>query len=244
MKRTFYALFAVVALVALPASACAGFMDTLTQGMEKFRGKGSGLDDSTIVKGLKEALATGTARAVKSVSQRDGYFGNEAIKILVPEKLRTATSLLGRFGFQQQVDDLELRMNRAAEKAAPMATDYFVSALKQMTFDDARQILNGGNTAATEYFRSKTGDKIFAAFKPVVASSMQDVGVANSYGQLLKKLQTVPFGSAAVESLDLDNYVTGKAVDGLFMMLGEEEKKIRTDPAARGTELLQKVFGK
>ncbi|BCG47981.1 hypothetical protein GEOBRER4_n2842 [Citrifermentans bremense] len=244
MKHIFYALFAVVTLVALPASACAGFMDTLTQGIEKFRGTGSGLDDSTIVKGLKEALATGTARAVKSVSQRDGYFGNEAIKILVPEKLRTATSLLGRFGFQQQVDDLELRMNRAAEKAAPMATDYFVSALKQMTFDDARQILNGGNTAATEYFRSKTGDKIFAAFKPVVTSNMQDVGVANSYGLVLKKLQAVPFGSAAVESLDLDSYVTGKAVDGLFTMLGEEEKKIRTDPAARGTELLRKVFGK
>ncbi|GAW65687.1 hypothetical protein GPEL0_01r0699 [Geoanaerobacter pelophilus] len=244
MKHIFYALFAVVTLVALPASACAGFMDTLTQGIEKFRGTGSGLDDSTIVKGLKEALATGTARAVKSVSQRDGYFGNEAIKILVPEKLRTATSLLGRFGFQQQVDDLELRMNRAAEKAAPMATDYFVSALKQMTFEDARQILNGGNTAATEYFRSKTGDKIFAAFKPVVTSNMQDVGVANSYGLVLKKLQAVPFGSAAVESLDLDSYVTGKAVDGLFTMLGEEEKKIRTDPAARGTELLRKVFGK
>ncbi len=244
MKHIFYAFFAVVTLVALPASACAGFMDTLTQGIEKFRGTGSGLDDSTIVKGLKEALATGTARAVKSVSQRDGYFGNEAIKILVPEKLRTATSLLGRFGFQQQVDDLELRMNRAAEKAAPMATDYFVSALKQMTFEDARQILNGGNTAATEYFRSKTGDKIFAAFKPVVTSSMQDVGVVNSYGQFLKKLQAVPFGSAAVESLDLDSYVTGKAVDGLFTMLGEEEKKIRTDPAARGTELLRKVFGK
>lgn len=244
MNRKFFGLFAVLALVTIPASGSAGFLDTLSQGIEKFRGAGSGLDDSTIVKGLKEALATGTTRAVKSASQRDGYFRNETIKILVPEKLRTATNLLGKFGFQQQVDDFELRMNRAAEKAAPMATDYFVSALKQMTFDDARKILNGGDTAATEYFRGKTGDKIFTAFKPVVTSSMQDVGVASSYGQLLKKIQAVPFGSAAVESLDLDNYVTGKAVDGLFTMLGEEEKKIRTDPSARGTELLRKVFGK
>lgn len=244
MKLRLWTLFAALALTALPASSSAGFLDTLGQGIEKFRGAGSGLDDSTIVKGLKEALATGTTRAVKSVSQQDGYFRNQAIKILVPEKLRNATTLLRKFGFQQQVDDFELRMNRAAEKAAPMATEYFVSALKEMTFDDARRILNGGNTAATDYFRGKTGDKIFAAFKPVVTSSMQDVGVASSYGQILTKLQAVPFGSAAAESLDLDNYVTGKAVDGLFTMLGEEEKKIRTDPAARGTELLRKVFGK
>lgn len=202
------------------------------------------LDDSTIVKGLKEALSTGTVKAVKSVSQRDGYFRNDMIKILVPDKVRTVADLLGRFGFQAQVDDFVLSMNRAAEKAAPKATEYFVSALKEMTFDDARQILQGGNTAATEYFQQKTGDKIYAAFKPVVVSSMQDVGVVHRYTQMMDKVASVPFAGTAVGSFDLNDYVTSKAVDGLFRMLGEEEKKIRTDPAARGTELLKKVFGK
>jgi len=234
----------VVLLMALSMSAQAGFFDDLTKDLGYSGSLGSGLDDTTIVKGLKEALATGTTRAVKAVSQRDGYFGNSMIKILMPEKIQTAANLLGKFGFQPQVDEFVLSMNRAAEKAAPKATDYFVSALKEMSFDDARKILQGKETAATEYFKEKTSDKIFAAFKPVVTSSMQDVGVTSSYTKMLGKLETVPFGSAAAGSLDLDNYVATKAVDGLFVMLGEEEKKIRTDPAARGTELLRKVFGK
>lgn len=242
--RHLVALLSAVILASLPASGGAGLLDDITQGIVQLGGAGAGLDESTIVKGLKEALATGTTRAVTSVSRRDGYLGNEAIRILLPEKLQTAANLLGKFGFQQQVDDFVLSMNRAAEKAAPKATEYFVSALKEMTFQDARKILNGGNTAATEYFRGKTGERIFNAFKPVVSSSMQDVGVTSRYGQMMNRLESIPFGSQAAGSLDLDNYVTGKAVDGLFTMLGEEEKKIRTDPAARGTELLRKVFGR
>ena len=206
-------------------------------------GQGSGLDDSTIAGGLKEALATGTARAVKAVSQRDGYFGNEMIKILLPEKIRSTADLLGRFGFQKEVDDFVLSMNRAAEKAAPKATEHFTTALKAMTFDDARAILQGDATSATRYFRQKTGDRIYADFKPVVMANMKDVGVAQYYSQMAEKFQSIPF-AGAVGSFDLDHYVTTKAVDGLFSMLGEEEKKIRTDPAARGTELLKKVFGK
>lgn len=234
----------VLFLITIPIAVHAGFFDDVTKGLGFYGTAGSSLDDGTIVKGLKEALSTGTARAVKAVSQRNGYFGNDMIKILMPEKIRTVTDLLGRFGFQAQVDDFVLSMNRAAEKAAPKATEYFVSALKEMTFDDARKILQGGDTSATEYFKQKTGDKIYTAFKPVVTSSMQDVGVARSYNQMMDKVKSVPFAGATAVSLDLDNYVTTKAVDGLFTMLGEEEKKIRTDPAARGTELLKKVFGK
>jgi len=204
---------------------------------------GSRLDDSTIARGLKEALSTGTSRAVKTVSQRDGYFNNEMIKILLPEKIRTTADLLGRFGFQQQVDDFVLSMNRAAEKAAPKATEHFVTALKAMTFDDARAILQGDTGSATEYFRQKTGDNIYSAFKPVVAANMKDVGVARYYSQMVDTFEAIPF-AGAVGTFDLEHYVTGKAVDGLFSMLAEEEKKIRTDPAARGTELLKKVFGK
>ena len=133
-------------------------------------------------------------------------------------------------------------MNRAAEKAAPQATDYFVGALKEMTFEDARKILQGSDTAATEYFKGKTGDKIFAAFKPVISESMNQVGTTQAYKEMVDSYTALPFAKST--AFDLDSYVTTKAVDGLFTMLGEEEKKIRTNPAARTTELLRKVFGK
>ncbi len=240
-NRTIIAVFLLLVSISTPVHA--GLFDELTSALETVSGPGSNLDDPTIAKGLKEALATGTARAVKSVSQSDGYFGNDLIKILLPEKIRSTADLLGKFGFQQEVDEFVLSMNRAAEKAAPKATDHFVAALKAMTFDDARAILKGDATSATQYFRKKTGDKIYADFKPVVVSKMKDVGVSRYYSQMTEKFQAVPF-AGAVGSFDLDHYVTAKAVDGLFTMLGEEEKKIRTDPAARGTELLKKVFGK
>ena len=168
---------AALLLTTIVPPAQAGFFDDLTSVLGGAAGgSGSSLDDSTIAKGLKEALATGTSRAVKAVSQRDGYFNNEMIKILLPEKIRGTAELLGKFGFQQEVDDFVLSMNRAAEKAAPKASEHFVSALKAMTFDDARQILQGDTTSATQYFRRKTGDKIYADFKPVVVANMKDVG--------------------------------------------------------------------
>ena len=246
MTTVQHAIIAATLLLASIASPVhAGFFDDLTSVLGGGSGgsAGSSLDDSTIAKGLKEALATGTTRAVNTVSQRDGYFSNDLIKILLPEKIRSTADLLGRFGFQQEVDDFVLSMNRAAEKAAPKATDYFVGALKAMTFDDARTILQGDATSATEYFRQKTGDKIYSAFKPVVVANMKDVGVTRNFSQMKEKFETIPFASA-IGTFDLDHYVTTKAVDGLFSMLGEEEKKIRTDPAARGTALLKKVFGK
>lgn len=242
MKRVL--LSAVVLL--LSVSVCrAGFFGDLTKGLGMpalESGGASALDEGTIVKGLKEALATGTDRAVKSVARTDGYYGNQAIRILMPEKIRTVADVLGKIGFQKEVDGFVLSMNRAAEKAAPQAVDYFSAALKEMSFEDAGKILKGGDTAATEYFRSKTGDKIFSAFKPIVSDSMNEVGTSRSYKELIQKYEKVPFVPTA--ELDLDNYVTTKSVDGLFQMLGEEEKKIRTNPAARGTELLKKVFGK
>ena len=234
---------AVLLSTLLTQPARSGWLDDLNSAVGTLTAPGTGLDEATIARGLKEALATGTTRAVASVSRQDGYFGNQMIKILVPEKVRTAADLLGKFGFQPEVDDFVLSMNRAAEKAAPKATEYFVGALKAMTFDDARKILQGGQTSATEYFREKTGDKIYGAFKPAVAANMKEVGVSRYYGQMVEKFEAIPF-AGTVGSFDLDHYVTSKAVDGLFSMLGEEEKRIRTDPAARGTELLKKVFGK
>ncbi len=199
-------------------------------------------DNATLVKGLKEALAVGTKNAVKSVGGVDGYFRNQAIKILLPEKVRNVGELLGKVGYQKEVDTFVLSMNRAAEKAAPKAAGIFSDALKEMTFDDAVGIWKGGETSATDYFKRKTHDRIYDAFKPVVSSSMSEVGVTRSYKEMIQKYESYPFMKSS--SLDLDNYVTNKALDGLFYTVAEEEKKIRTDPAARVTDLLKKVFGK
>ena len=199
-------------------------------------------DNSTIISGLKEALSIGTKNAVEQVSRVDGYFANEMIKIIIPEKIQKVATVLKKVGFQKQVDDFELSMNRAAEKAAPQAVNYFVGAIKEMSFEDAKEILHGGDTAATEFFKSKTHDKIYTAFEPIVSSSMNEVGVTKAYKSMMGKYESLPF--VKKESVDLDHYVTNKALDGLYYMVAEEEKKIRTDPAARVTDLLKTVFGR
>lgn len=217
-------------------------VDKLLKGV-KAPGQQSSSDTSTIASGLKEALTVGTGNAVTYVSKVDGYFGNKMIKILLPDKIQSVANALGKIGYQRQVDEFVLTMNRAAERAAPKAKDIFVDAIRQMTIDDATKILNGGNTAATDYFKSKTSKKIFEAFKPVVSSAMNEVGVTKAYNEMMGKYaSSVPF--AKKESLDLDTYVTNKASDGLFYMVGQEERKIRTNPAARTTDLLKKVFAK
>jgi hypothetical protein len=206
------------------------------------RPAGAGLDEATIVSGLKDALSVGTKNAVNLVSQINGYFGNQAIKILLPDNVQKVAALAGKVGFQKQEDDFILSMNRAAEKAAPKATSHFVDAIKTMSIEDARKILSGGNTAATEYFKSKTSSKLYDEFKPSVTESMNQVGVTHAYNAMMEKVPAVPF--AKPESVDLNHYVTTKSLDGLFYMVGQEEQKIRTNPAARTTDLLKKVFGR
>lgn len=236
-------LFFVVLLAFLFAVtfSYAGFLDDMLNKIPSLSSKQE-LDDSTVISGLKEALSIGTDKAVKEVSKTDGYLGNNAIKILMPEKIQKVADVLRKVGYEKPVDDFILSMNRAAEKAAPKAAAYFVDSVKEMTFEDAKKILNGGDTAATDFFKSKTYDKLFSDFKPVISSSMDEVGVTRSYKEMMGRYTSVPFMKA--ESLDVDNYVTTKALDGLFYMVAREEKKIRTDPAARVTDLLKKVFGK
>ena len=225
--------------------------DTLKKGLSELPGSGvlsggktagAGLDDRTIASGLKDALSVGTKNAVSAVSKLNGYFGNEAIKILLPDQIQRVAEMAGKLGFQKQVDDFILSMNRAAEKAAPKAASHFADAIKAMTIDDARKILSGNDTAATEYFKSKTSSKLFDEFKPSVSESMNQVGVTRAYNSMMGKVPSVPF--AKTDSVDLDRYVTNKALDGLFYTVGQEEKKIRTNPAARTTELLKKVFSR
>jgi len=205
--------------------------------------KADKLSNGDIVSGLKEALQVGTVNTVDLTGKVDGYFGNAAIKILLPEQVRTVESGLRALGQGERVDEFVLAMNRAAEQAAPAAKDIFWGAIKQMSFDDARRILSGGDTAATDYFRAKTTDTLTAAFRPVVKDTMDKVGVVQQYNQLQSAYKSVPFASA-LPSFDVETYVVGKALDGLFVVLAEQEKKIRTDPAAQVTDILKKVFGK
>lgn len=243
MKKS--ALFILLIFIILTTTTYAGFFEDL---FKSFRSgtQGDELDSNTIASGLKEALSIGTENAVKNVAQVDGYFGDEAIKILIPEKVRPVTDILSTVGYQKQVDDFVLSMNRAAEKAAPQALAIFVDAIKEMTFVDAKNILNGGDTAATDFFKDKTQGKIYDAFKPIIETSMNEVGVTRSYKEMMDKYEILPFAQTVIkeEYVDIDHYVTTKAVDGLFYVVGQEEKKIRTDPAARITELLKTVFGK
>jgi len=200
------------------------------------------LGDVKIGQGLKQALQIGTENAVKLTGKTDGYFANQAIKILLPERLKSLESGLRLVGYGPQVDELVLGMNRAAEQAAPAAKQIFWDAIGEMTIDDARKILDGAPTAATDYFKGKTTGQLTTAFKPIVDKSMSQVGVTRQYDELLGRAKAIPFLN--VEQYDLDNYVVGKALDGLFHVVGDEERKIRSDPAARVTSLLKEVFAK
>ena len=241
MKKTVFAVGLCLLLVA-PAVQAADMTDLL-KALPAIPSGGSAQDAGTVASGLKEALSVGTKNAVGLLSKTNGYFGNEAVKILLPENIRRAGDALRMAGYQKEVDAFILSMNRAAEKAAPKAADIFAGAIQSMSIDDAQKILGGGNTAATEYFKSKTSTQLFDAFKPDISKSMSEVGVTKAYKAMTDRYTAMmPF--AKMESLDLDRYVTNKSLDGLFHMVGQEEAKIRTNPAARTTDLLRKVFAK
>jgi hypothetical protein len=232
----------LAALAVLAVAGCAEFNETLKQMPQPTGNTRQPIGELRIGAALKEALQVGTANAVKLTGRTDGYFRNEAIKILLPEQLRTLASGLRTVGLGPQVDELVLGMNRAAERAAPQARQIFWQAIGAMTIDDAREILGGGDTAATQYFKARTSDALASAFRPVVEASMREVGVTRQYTELYRRAQAIPFLN--VEAYDIDRYVVARALDGLFHVVGEEEKKIRTDPAARVTELLREVFGR
>jgi len=237
MVRALTTVVTIVLLTVLPASAQ---IDKFMKGLGI--GEKSGLSDAKIGSGLKEALQIGAENAVNLTGRKDGYFMNQAIKILMPEKLRTVEKGLRAVGYGPQIDEFVLSMNRAAEQAAPFAKDIFLGAITEMTFDDARKILAGGDTAATQYFKAKTTGKLTTAFRPVVEKATNEVGVTRQYKELMGRASMMPFLKS--ETLDIDQYVVDKGLDGLFFVLGQEEKKIRTNPTARVTDLLKEVFGK
>jgi len=231
-----FIVMTVILLTAFPASAQLDKIFKSLGGGEK-----SGLSDVKIGSGLKEALKIGTENAVNLTGNTDGYFLNQVIKILMPEKLKTFEKGLRAVGYGPQIDEFVLSMNRAAEKSAPFGKQIFWDAIGEMSFDDARKILSGGDTSATEYFKGKTTNKLTDIFKPIVSNSINEVGVTRQYKELVGRYESIPF--VKKESFDLDHYVVTKALDGLFHMVGEEEKKIRKNPTARTTDLLKEVFG-
>ncbi len=200
------------------------------------------LTQDQIAAGLKEALRIGTGHATALTGKPDGYYRNPSIKIPMPEQLHSFEKGLRVFGFGPQVDEFVLSMNRAAERAAPQAAEIFAGAIAQMSFADAQQILSGPDTAATEYFKAKTSAQLTAAFRPHVEQAMNQVGVTRQYKELMQHFKTIPFPKTQL--VDLEQYVVGKGLEGLFLILGQEEKAIRTDPSARVTDLLKQVFAK
>ena len=200
----------------------------------------SSLSNEKIISGLKEALQVSTTKAVALTGKHDGFLQNEQIRILLPPKLQAVGKGMRMLGMGEQVDDLEIGMNRAAEQATPLAKPIFLAALKKMTFRDARGILAGNETAATDYFRGASSTDLAAAFAPIVHRSLEHVGVVHQYESVIK---AAPGGSALAGEFDLDKYVVDKTLDGLFFVLGAEESKIRKNPAAQTTELLKEVFG-
>lgn len=205
-------------------------------------GNAGGLTDSKITSGLKEALRIGSENAVAHTGRLDGYFANEAIKILMPENFRQTERTLRTLGFGAKADEFVLSMNRAAEAAAPAARQIFGDAILAISFDDARKILSGGDTAATDYFKNRTSDRLASAFRPVIEKTMSENHVTGQYNDLVAVSKRVPFVKSP--SLDITQYVVSKALYGLFYTLAQEEKSIRKDPAARTTSLLKDVFGK
>jgi hypothetical protein len=199
------------------------------------------LSNQEAAAGLRAALEKGSQAAVAALGRTDGFLGNPAVKISLPESLQRAESLMRRFGMGKYADELVVAMNRAAEAAVPEARQLFIDSIRKMTVQDAKGVLTGGETAGTEYFRRTTREQLHGRFLPIVKSSTAKVGLAQRYNEYAQKGAAV--GLVKKEHADLDEYVTQKALDGLYVMVAEEEKRIRKDPIGAGSSIIRKVFG-
>lgn len=259
--------YAALAALLLAHTVHADWMDAVKEQaatvLEKSGGGTASLTTAEIGSGLKEALRVGTKLAIEQLGKTDGFFGNAEVKIPVPEQLKMVAAGLRKVGMGRYVDDFVLASNRAAEKAVPETAKIFSDAIGAMSLDDARRILEGSDNAATEYFRSHTGAKLKAAILPIVKQYTEETEVTTYYKRMVAAydryaaplvqqsglegmLNSVAGATAETtgyDARDLDGYITGRGLDGLFTVLAEEEKKIRENPAARTTELLRKVFG-
>jgi hypothetical protein len=201
----------------------------------------SDLSDRDVVTGLKDALNQGTANAILRLGKENGFLSYDKVKIPLPPTLKKAEKLMRTFGMKKQADELVLGMNRAAEKAVPEAKALFVDAVKQMSFEDARGILSGGDDAATKYFRKVTEQPLTAKFLPIVSDVTSKIGLAEQYNQFAGTASKL--GIVKEKDAKIEEYVTHKALDGLYVVMAEEERSIRANPVKAGTDLLKKIFG-
>jgi len=247
MKRTVLSVVAILLFLAAPASAQTwrSILGQATGSQDeepKKEDQAQNLTEDQASKGLKEALEIGAEKAVELASAKDGFFGDELIRIPLPKSIRSAGETLRRFGLGETVDEFELSMNRAAEAASAKAKPILVDAVKGLTVEDGLAILKGGDTAATDLLRSRTEEQLSRELEPIVTHAMDEADVTQYYDRLMEKGGPI-LGMMGQEPQDLDDYVTGKTLDGLFTLIAQEEKKIRKDPLARTTDLLKKVFG-
>jgi hypothetical protein len=199
------------------------------------------LSNADAVSGLKDALTQGSAAAVSKLGVENGFLGNDKVKIPLPDALKRVESGLRLLGMQKQADELVTAMNRAAERAVPEAKTLLVSAVKNMSVQDAKGIVTGGDTAATEYFRKTTSDQLTRKFLPIVTKATAKVGLAEKYNKLAGK--GVQLGLVDAKQAKIEDYVTQKTLDGLFFTIAEQEKAIRKDPVGSATGMAKKVFG-
>ncbi|MBN2482491.1 MAG: DUF4197 domain-containing protein [Bacteroidales bacterium] len=235
MKRMCFFIMVMLIMVACGSSSQL-FRDLPgTYGME------SGLSEQDAAAGIREALIRGTNLGVDLVSVTDGYFGNREIKIPFPPEAREIESTLRNIGLDKKVDEVILSINRAAEMAADEARSIFISAITGMTVIDALDIVRGADNAATLYLQRTTSQQLQGAFRPIISRSLERVDATRYWDDVVNTYNMIPF----VKKMDPDlaGYVTGKAIEGLFVMIAKEELAIRRDPMARTTELLKKVFG-
>ena len=208
---------------------------------EKLGSPGNELSEEQIVNGLKTALKTGTDRAVDTLNQPDGYFRDQAVKIVFPPKASEVANKLRDIGAGSLVDNIVKKMNRAAEKAADTAAPIFINAVTNMQFQDARNILEGRDTAATNFFRNNTRSQLFSAFKPDMERSLKEVGAQQAWNDVVTRYNNIPLVGGNVQT-DLATDATNQALEGLFVKLKKEEKRVREDPQARTKDILETVF--
>lgn len=231
------------------ASQPAGAQSFLDKGKDLLKGLGGSSSTSAgalsvtdIAAGLKEALRVGSERVVGTLGAADGFNKSPDVHIPLPDTLQKVQSALSKIGMSSLADDVELRLNRAAEAAVPKAKSLFVDAISAMTVDDAKGILNGPKDAATQYFRSKMSAPLAADMKPIIDTQLSEVGAIAAYDKMMGQYKSLPFVPDV--KANLTDHVLTKAIDGVFLYLGREEAAIRENPAKRTTELLQKVFAK
>lgn len=201
------------------------------------------LSDKDVGAGLKGALDRGAEVAVAMLGKKDGFWGNDRVRIPLPDWIRKVEKAIKVLGKSKDIEQMKVGVNRAAEQAMPQARTLLVSAIKAMSVDDARKILQGGDSSVTQFFQEKTEAGLTQKFLPVISSVTSRIGLAQQYNQLAAQVQQTGLIALAPDQQRVESHVTKKALDGLYFMIGEEEKKIRNDPAAAGSEMLRRVFG-